>query len=64
MREIITNVNIWVLFFGLFLHLLLMSMKTEHTQSSTHTWRGLWLLGQQVRLLDQHVTEASDKPRD
>lgn len=71
MREIITNVYIWVRTSQLlcsFLYSLLMSMNTgahpaTHSHQS-HTWRGRWLLGQQVRLWGQHVTEASDKPRD
>lgn len=30
-----------------------------HTLHQSHSWRSLWLFGQQVRLLDQHVAKET-----
>lgn len=64
MREVIVNMYSWVLTSpSLYLCSLLISTDTgtrpfTHSHQS-HSWRSLWLFGQQVRLLDQHVAKET-----
>lgn len=67
MREVIINMYGWVLTSpSLYLRSLLISTNTgtrpfTHSHPS-HSWRSLWLFGQQVRLLDQHVAKETARP--